>query len=115
MAITTAEALGAVARVRGVRCALLASERDGLSIDAVAHVDVDVDALAAFATSLYRRARQAAGASGYGDVRIVALDADAGRVLAAGRGDLVVVALAGRDTHPGLLRVTLQRALEALV
>jgi predicted regulator of Ras-like GTPase activity (Roadblock/LC7/MglB family) len=111
---TTMDALGVLSRLRGVRCALVASERDGLAIESVSHVDVDVEALAAFATSLYRRARQMAGAAGFGSARLVGIDAANGRVVAAAHGDLVVIALAERDTHPGLLRVTLQRALAAL-
>jgi predicted regulator of Ras-like GTPase activity (Roadblock/LC7/MglB family) len=110
----TTEALGALSRLPGVRCALVASERDGLAVESVSHVDVDVDALAAFATSLYRRARQTAGAAGFGDARVVSLEAADGRVVAAARGDLLVIAMAERNTHPGLLRVTLQRTLAAL-
>jgi predicted regulator of Ras-like GTPase activity (Roadblock/LC7/MglB family) len=108
------EALGTLSRLRGVRGALVASERDGLAVESVSQVAVDVEALAAFATSLYRRARQTAGAAGFGEALLVSLDAADGRVVAAARGDLIVIAMAERDTHPGLLRVALLKALAAL-
>ena len=106
-----AEALSNVSRVRGVRAAILTSLQDALPIESVAHVDVDVEALAAFATSLMRRAKQAAETSRLGSVHFVSLDASLGRVFTARRDDLLVVALAERDAHAGLVRVTLQRCL----
>jgi predicted regulator of Ras-like GTPase activity (Roadblock/LC7/MglB family) len=108
----THEAVASVARLRGVRAALLATIQDALPIDAVAHVDVDVDALAAFATSLARRARQATEMSRLGAVQLLSLEATEGRVFVARRGELLLIALAGREAHSGLVRVTLQRSLE---
>jgi predicted regulator of Ras-like GTPase activity (Roadblock/LC7/MglB family) len=107
-------ALSDLARVRGVRGVLLTSLGDALPIESTAHVDVDIDALAAFATALYRRAWQAAACSHAGEVRLVSLEAAQGRLAAASHGDLLLVVLAERETNPGLLRVSLQRALEAL-
>lgn len=109
-----AEALANVSRVRGVRAALLTSLQDALPIEAIAHVDVDVEALAAFATSLMRRARQASETSRLEAVRFLSLDAAGGRVFTARRDDLLVVALTERDAHAGLVRVTLQRCLAAV-
>lgn len=106
--------LEGVARVRGVRGAVLTTLGDALPIDVVAHVGVDVDALAAFGASLLRRARQASAATRLGAVRLVSLEARHGRVVAVARSDFLVVALADREASPGLLRVTLQRCLEAL-
>lgn len=110
----TREALAGVTRLRGVRAALLTTIQDALPIDAVAHVDVDVEALAAFGTSLVRRARQAVEMSRLGAVQLVSLEATGGRVFIARQGDLLVIALAARDAHAGLVRVTLQRCLEAV-
>lgn len=110
----TNAALTRLTRVRGVRCALVTSLGDALPIDAAAHVDVDIDALSAFATAVFRHGCLAGKASGYGTSHRFALDASGGRLAAVGRDDLLVVVLADRDTHPGLLRVSLQRALEEL-
>jgi len=106
--------LAALSRLRGVRGVLLTSLDDALPIEASAHVDIDVEALAAFATTLYRRAHQAAEAAQAGEVRVVSLEAETTRLAAAARGRLLLVVVAERETNPGLLRVSLQRALEGL-
>ncbi|MEO7965074.1 MAG: roadblock/LC7 domain-containing protein [Gemmatimonadaceae bacterium] len=110
----TTEALTQVTKLRGVRAALFTTMQDALPIDAVAHVDIDVEALAAFATSLMRRARQTSEMSRLGGVQFVSLDAAHGRVFTARRDDILAVALAGRDAHSGLVRVTLQRCLAGI-
>lgn len=103
--------LSVLARVPGVRAAVLSSEDDGLAAAAVAAMEVDSDALAAFAMSLLRRSRLATEAAGYGRVRFLALDAAGGRVLvAAGRG-LALAVLADRDGSVGLVRVEMLRAM----
>ena len=51
----------------------------------VAAVDVDADALAAFATALFDRTRLANAAAGYGDTRHLSLDAEHGRLFVATR------------------------------
>jgi predicted regulator of Ras-like GTPase activity (Roadblock/LC7/MglB family) len=106
--------LASLARLRGVRAALLTALADALPIESRAHVDVDRDALAAFATDLYRRATQSAAVADVGAVRVVALEAAAGRLFAAARDGLLLVVLAERETNPGLLRLALRRALEGL-
>lgn len=103
-----------LARLRGVRGVLLASLDDAIPIEASVHIDVDADALAAFATVLYRRAHAVAESSVAGTVRLVSLEASAGRLSVAARGNLLLVVLAERETNSGLLRVALQRALEGL-
>jgi predicted regulator of Ras-like GTPase activity (Roadblock/LC7/MglB family) len=109
-----APGLDALARLRGVRGLVLTTVHDALPIESRAHIGVDVEALAAFGAVLYRRAHSVAECSEAGAVRIVSLDAAEGRVAAAARGELLVVVLADREAHPGLLRVALQRALEEL-
>ena len=104
------ETLGTLARAPGVRAALVAGERDGLAAAAVAAVDVDTDALAAFAMALFRRARLANAAAGYGATHRIVLDAEAGRLFVASSGELSLVVLADRDAGAGMIRVAMQRA-----
>lgn len=108
------ETLGTLAALPGVRAALAATERDGLPIASVAAVDVDADALAAFATALLQRTRRANVAAGYGETRHLVLDAARGRLFVARDGDMAMVVLAEPDAAAGLLRVALQRALKAV-
>jgi predicted regulator of Ras-like GTPase activity (Roadblock/LC7/MglB family) len=106
--------LGELARLPGVRAALVTTEREGLPIDSVTSVGVDADALAAFAMALFRRARLANAAAGHGDTRQLALDAAGGRVFVGARGELVMVVLADRDAGAGLIRMAMQRAARAV-
>ena len=106
------ETLGSLAALPGVRAALAATERDGLPVASVAAIDVDADALAAFATALFQRTRKANVAAGYGATRHLVLDAEGGRLFVALEGDLAIVLLAEPEAAAGLLRVALQRALK---
>ncbi len=103
-----------LARQRGVRGVLVTSMEDALPIEWCAHVDVDVDALAAFATALMRRTRQAASVAHGGAVRLLSLEAERGRLVGAARDTRLVVILGERESNPGLLRVGILRALEGL-
>jgi predicted regulator of Ras-like GTPase activity (Roadblock/LC7/MglB family) len=103
-----------MARLPGVRAAVAATVRDGLAAASVAAVDVDVDALAAFATALFQRTRLANDAAGYGATRQLVLDAGQGRVFIAAGADLAIVVLAEREAGAGLIRVTLQQAARAV-
>ena len=114
MSTTLQETLGGLAALPGVRAAVAASEQDGLPVASVTAIDVDADALAAFATALFRRTRLANVAAGYGVTRHLVLDAERGRLLVALDGDLAIVVLAEPDAAAGLLRVALQRALKAV-
>ena len=107
-------ALGELSALPGVRAALAATGSDGIAVASVAAVDVDADALAAFATALFQRTRRANVAAGYGETRHLVLDAERGRLLVASEGDLAIVMLAEPDAAAGLLRVALQRALKAV-
>lgn len=108
------EMLDALTRLRGVTAALIADERDGIVIDARAHVGVRGDRVAALAASLYRKARLSAQAAGLGSVGFLQLEAEAGRVCAVGHGDLVLVTVATAEANVGLIRVELLRARLAL-
>ena len=114
--MTTAlrETLGTLAALPGVRAALAATQSDGLPAAAVAAVDVDADALAAFATALVHRTRLANAAAGYGATRHLSLDAEHGRLFVAANGELALVILADPDASAGLLRVALQKAARVL-
>lgn len=107
-------ALDGLTRQRGVTAALVAEERDGIVIDARVHVGQRADRVAALAASLYRKARLSAGAAGLGSVGFFQLEAEAGRVCAVGRGNIVLVAVTTPDANVGLIRVELLRALEAI-
>ena len=114
MKTTLQDTLGGLAALPGVRAALAATERDGLPVASVAAIDVDADALAAFATALFQRTRMANVSAGYGNTRHLVLDAERGRLFVAFEGDLAIVLLAEPDAAAGLLRVALQRALKAV-
>ncbi len=111
---TFADIILAVTRHRGVSACLVVSEEDGIVVDGTAQIGVSTPAFAALTASLYRRAGRAAGAAGFGSVSYFELEAEQGRVLAAGRNGLVVVAVGEPRVNVGLLRVELLRAAESL-
>lgn len=106
--------LDALARLPGVRAAVLTNEQDGLAAASVAVVDVNTDALAAFAMSLARRARLANEAAGFGPAHLITLEAEHGRLLVAAGPDSAVVVLGDRDAATGLMRATLRRVMQEL-
>lgn len=105
--------IGAVTRHRGVSACLIVSEEDGIVVDGTAQIGVSTAAFAALTASLYRKAARAAEAAGFGTVTFFELEAERGRVLAAGRKGLAIVAVAESRVNVGLLRVELLRAAEA--
>lgn len=109
-----AQMLDAIRRQRGVTASLVASESDGVIVDARLQVGQRGDHVAALAASLYRKARLSATAAGLGAVGFMQLEAENGRVCAVGRGELVLVAIARRDANVGLIRVELLRAAGSL-
>ena len=109
-----AQMLETIRRQRGVTASLVAGETDGVIVDARLQVGQRGDHVAALAASLYRKARLSATAAGLGTVGFMQLEAESGRVCAAGRGGLVLVAVARRDANVGLIRVELLRAVENL-
>jgi len=104
----------AVTKHRGVQAALVVAEEDGIVVDGTAHVGVGTNAFAALTASLYRKASRGAGAAGFGTVSYFELEAERGRVMAAGRNGLVIIAVAEPRVNVGLLRVELVRAAESL-
>jgi predicted regulator of Ras-like GTPase activity (Roadblock/LC7/MglB family) len=97
----------------GVRGALVVAVRDGLVVDGRVHVGVHGEAVAALAASLYRRACRATG-DGEGEGRFVELDAERGRIMIAGQGDLALMAFVERRANAGQVRLAVQRAAQSL-
>jgi predicted regulator of Ras-like GTPase activity (Roadblock/LC7/MglB family) len=106
--------LDTVRRQRGVTASLVASESDGVIVDARLQVGQRGDRVAALAASLYRKAGLSAAAAGLGAVGFMQLEAASGRVCAVGRNGLVLVAVARRDANVGLIRVEMLRAAQGL-
>lgn len=117
--------LEALTRQRGVRASLIVSESDGLIIDARLRYGQDGERVAALAASLYRKARLSASAARLGSVAFLQLDAERGRICAAGRplhwtpegaigSDLVIVVVADPAANVGLIRMELLKAVETL-
>jgi predicted regulator of Ras-like GTPase activity (Roadblock/LC7/MglB family) len=108
------ELLNGLSRQRGVRAAIVASEQDGIVIDANLQIGQQGDRVAALAASLYRKARMSSNAAGLGAVSFLQLEAPYGRVCAAGSGDLVLVVVAAASVNVGLIRVEMLRSASSI-
>lgn len=106
--------IGAVTRHRGVTACLVVSEQDGIVVDGTAQIGVNTSAFAALSASLHQKAGRASEAAGFGAVTCFELEAERGRVIAAGRNGLVIVAVADARVNLGLVRVELLRAAAGL-
>jgi predicted regulator of Ras-like GTPase activity (Roadblock/LC7/MglB family) len=106
--------LDTLIRQRGVRGCMVVGEGDGLIVDSSMQYGVDGNTFAALTASVFRKARRAAQAAGFGDASFLELDADQGRVCAIGRNDLVLVVIAESRLNVGLVRVEMIKAAEAL-
>ena len=105
--------LASLIRHRGVTGCMVVGEADGMIVDSSLQIGVNGEAFAALTASMYRKARRAAAAAGFGPTGFFELDADGGRMCAAGRNELVIVVLAEPRVNVGLLRVEMLKALEA--
>lgn len=103
-----------VTRHRGVTACLIVSEDDGIVVDGTAHIGVKTAAFAALAASLFRKAGRATLAAGLGGVGVFDLEAENGRMIAAGQNGLVVVVVTDTRVNLGLIRVELLRAVATL-
>lgn len=99
-----------ITRHRGINACMIVSEGDGLVVESTAHIGVNAGAFAALTASLYRKAGRAAEAAGFGAVHFFELEAEEGRVLAAGRNELVIVTVVDQRVNLGLLRMEMLRA-----
>jgi predicted regulator of Ras-like GTPase activity (Roadblock/LC7/MglB family) len=106
--------LGAIVKQRGVLGSMVVSEADGIIVDSYLQMGVRGNVVAALAASLYRKARLAATAAGFGDAGFLQLEAEYGRVCAIGREDLILVTIADTRANVGLIRVEMLRGLETL-
>ena len=104
--------LSALIRHRGVSGCCVVGERDGMIVEANLQIGLNGTAFAALTASLYRKARRSALAAGFGEAAFFELTADAGRVCAVGRNELVLVVIAEPMVNVGLVRVEMLRALE---
>jgi predicted regulator of Ras-like GTPase activity (Roadblock/LC7/MglB family) len=106
--------LEALMRARGVRASLIVSATDGIAIDSSLQFGQDGSAVAALAASLYRKARKASVAAGFGGTGFLQLEAEQGRLCLLGGDELVLAVVADADANVGLIRVEMLRAAEAL-
>jgi predicted regulator of Ras-like GTPase activity (Roadblock/LC7/MglB family) len=106
--------LEALTRMRGVRASLVVDETDGIVVDSNLQIGQDGDRVAALAASLYRKARLSARAARLGTATFMQLEAERGRICAAGRNDLVLVVVADPAANVGLIRVEMMRAAGSL-
>ncbi|MFI5310479.1 MAG: roadblock/LC7 domain-containing protein [Gemmatimonadales bacterium] len=105
--------LASLIRHRGVAGCMVVSEQDGMIVESNLQVGLNGTTFAALTASLYRKARRSAIAAGFGDTGFFELDAERGRVCAAGRNELVLVVVAAERVNVGLVRVEMLKALEA--
>lgn len=106
--------LDALMRARGVRASLIVSAADGIAIDSNLHFGEDGAAVAALSASLYRKARQASAAAGFGGTGFMQLEAETGRLCLLGGDDIVLAVVAEPDANVGLVRVEMLRAAAVL-
>ncbi|HKO15445.1 MAG TPA: roadblock/LC7 domain-containing protein [Gemmatimonadaceae bacterium] len=110
-----ATVLRSLTKQRGVRASLVVDEGDGLVVDSNLQVGQNGDKVAALTASLYRKARLSARAAGLGHAIFMQLEAERGRICAAGHNDLVLVVVADPGANVGLIRVELMKAVGALL
>ncbi len=100
-------------RMPGIRGALVVAVRDGLVVDGRVHVGVPGKAVAALAASLYRRASRATAGAEDAEC-FLELDANNGRLMIAGMGDLAFMAVVDPRANPGQARLAVRRAADQL-
>jgi predicted regulator of Ras-like GTPase activity (Roadblock/LC7/MglB family) len=106
--------LQTLTRQRGVRASLIVDQNDGIVVDSNLQIGQDGDRVAALAASLYRKARLSAAAARLGRASFMHLEAERGRICAAGHNDLVLVVVADPAANIGLIRVEMMKAVGAL-
>lgn len=109
-----AEALDRLSRVAGVRGALIVETDAGVPVLAELSADVEGGAVAALASSLFRRTNKAAQSANFGSLRTMQLEAAGGHVIVANGGDLLVVVIAEKNAQLGQVRLEAHRAAQAL-
>lgn len=110
--------LGAVldlTRIPGARGALVVDADAGVPVAMELAEGESGSEVAALADSIFRRARDAARATGLGALQTLQLDAAAGHVVVVGAGSLLVVVVADRSAQLGLIRVQAVRSAQELM
>jgi predicted regulator of Ras-like GTPase activity (Roadblock/LC7/MglB family) len=108
------DAVERLSRVAGVRGALLVDSEAGVPVMAELAEGVSGTAVAALATSLFRRTATASDKAGFGKLATMQLEADDGHVIAVDAGEVIIVVIAARDAQLGLVRLEAHRAAESL-
>ena len=103
-----------IERQPGVVGAMLVGIEDGLVIAGADSLGAGWEPAAALASSVFRRARLASADAGLGDATFVRLEADRGHVCATARGEIVLVAVTGRNINLGRLRLEMLSAAEQI-
>lgn len=115
MTVTYAALLESLTRLRGIRGAMVVANEDGLVVAESLMGGVRGTALAAMAANLATRVQDLAGRGALGRPRFLHLQAQDGSLLVApAPGDLLLVAVAGRDVPLGLIRLEMLRLAERL-
>jgi predicted regulator of Ras-like GTPase activity (Roadblock/LC7/MglB family) len=108
------EAVQRLSRVSGVRGALLVDAEAGLPVMSELAEGVSGTAVAALASSLFRRTAQASDTAGFGKLVTMQMEADNGHVVAVDAGEIIIVVIAEKDAQLGLVRLEAHRAAESL-
>src|SRR5688500_17318746 len=93
------DAVERLSRINGVRGAMLVDAEAGLPVTAELAEGVSGTAVAALASSLFRRTAQASDSAAFGKLVTLQLEAEEGHVIAVDAGDLIVVVIAARDAQ----------------
>ncbi len=106
--------LDGLTRLRGVSACLVVVAEDGIAVDSNLQFGQDGNRVAALSASLYRKARQSAGAAGLGGTGFMQLEADDGRLCILGGHELILVVVAERDANVGLIRIEMRKVTEQM-
>ena len=106
--------LDQVSRVSGVRGAMIVENEAGVAVVSELTAGVEAGAAAALASSLFGRAGRAAGDAQFGQLQTLQLEAEAGHVIVADAGELLIVVITDRSAQLGLVRLEAHRAAERL-
>jgi predicted regulator of Ras-like GTPase activity (Roadblock/LC7/MglB family) len=107
-------AVDRLSRVTGVRGAMVVEADAGVPVVGELKEGIEGGAVAALASSLFRRTDSAARAADFGPVGTLQLEASAGHVIVANAGDLLVVVITERGSQLGLIRLKAHQEAEAL-
>jgi predicted regulator of Ras-like GTPase activity (Roadblock/LC7/MglB family) len=107
-------AVDRLSRVTGVRGAMIVEADAGVPVVAELKQGVEGGAVAALASSLFRRTDLAGRAADFGPVVTLQLDASDGHVIVANSGELLVVVIIERGSQLGLIRLKAHQEAEAL-